>query len=54
MRPFARSLRRAVLATSALSMIAFAPPVFAQEEGATTDAGDNEIIVIYRPFISAW
>ncbi len=48
MRPFARSLRRAVLATSALSMIAFAPPVFAQEEGAGTDGSDNEIIVTAR------
>ena len=48
MRPFARSLRRAVLATSALSMIAFAPPVFAQEEGASTDGSDNEIIVTAR------
>ncbi|NJB89216.1 iron complex outermembrane receptor protein [Sphingopyxis italica] len=47
MRPFARPLRRAILATSALSMIAFAPPAFAQEAGAT-DAGDNEIIVTAR------
>ncbi|OHD07382.1 MAG: TonB-dependent receptor [Sphingopyxis sp. RIFCSPHIGHO2_12_FULL_65_19] len=47
MRPFARSLRRAVLATSALSMLAVAPPIFAQEAGAT-DAGDDEIIVTAR------
>ena len=47
MRPFACPLRRAILATSALSMIAFAPPAFAQEEGVT-DAGDNEIIVTAR------
>ena len=47
MRPFARPLRRAILATSALSMIAFAPPALAQEEGVT-DAGDNEIIVTAR------
>ena len=47
MRPFARSLRRAVLATSALSMVGVAPPIFAQEAGAT-DAGDDEIIVTAR------
>jgi len=47
MRPFALRLRRAVLATSALSMIAFAPAAFAQEEGVS-DAGDNEIIVTAR------
>src|SRR3546814_17947936 len=47
MRPFARPLRRAILATSALSMIAFAPTAFAQEAGAT-DADDNEIIVTAR------
>src|SRR3546814_20428046 len=44
MRPFARPLRRAIFATSALSMIAFAPPAFAQEAGPT-DANANEIIV---------
>ena len=47
MRPFARSLRRGVVATSALSMIAFAPPVFAQDEGASADSSD-EIIVTAR------
>ena len=47
MRPFARPPRRAILATSALSMIAFAPTAFAQEAGAT-DADDNEIIVTAR------
>ncbi len=52
MRPFARTLRSAVLATSALSMLAFAPAAFAQsadaQEGATADSGDNEIIVTAR------
>lgn len=48
MRPFARPLRRAVLASSALSMLAFAPAAFAQEEGATADSGDDEIIVTAR------
>lgn len=48
MRPFARQLRRAVLASSALSMLAFAPTAFAQEEGARSDSGDNEIIVTAR------
>ncbi|MBJ7437911.1 MAG: TonB-dependent receptor [Sphingopyxis sp.] len=48
MRPFARPLRRAVLASSALSMLAFAPAVFAQEEGASADSGDDEIIVTAR------
>ena len=48
MRPFARSLRRAVLATSALSMIAFAPTAVAQEAGATTDSNDDDIIVTAR------
>ena len=47
MRPFAPRLRRAVLATSALSMIAFTPAAFAQDAGAT-DAGDEEIIVTAR------
>ena len=48
MRPFARPLRRAILASSALSMLAFAPAAFAQEEGATADAGNDEIIVTAR------
>ena len=49
MRPFARQLRRAVLATSALSMLAFAPTAaFAQDEGASADAGDGDIIVTAR------
>src|SRR3546814_11975201 len=47
MRPFARPLRRAILATSALSLIAFVPTAFAQEPGAT-DADANEIIVTAR------
>jgi len=48
MRPFARPLRRAVLASSALSMLAFVPAAFAQEEGASADSGDDEIIVTAR------
>jgi len=48
MRSFAPRLRRAILVTSALSMIAFAPTAFAQEAGATADSGDNEIIVTAR------
>ncbi len=48
MRPFARTLRRAVLTTSAMSMLAFAPTAFAQEEGVSADSGDNEIIVTAR------
>ncbi|MGL3820451.1 TonB-dependent receptor [Sphingopyxis sp. R3-92] len=49
MRPFARQLRRAVLATSALSLLAFAPTTaFAQDEGASTDASDGDIIVTAR------
>ncbi len=49
MRPFARNLRCAVLATSALSILAFAPAAaFAQDEGASADAGDEDIIVTAR------
>ena len=53
MRPFARPLRRAILASSALSMLAFAPAAFAQDaaapvDEASTDAGDDEIIVTAR------
>ena len=48
MRPFARSLRRAVLASSALSMLAFAPAAFAQDEGANANTSDDEIIVTAR------
>ena len=48
MRPFARSLRRAIYATSALSILAFTPAAFAQDEGASADAGDEEIIVTAR------
>ena len=48
MRPFARGIRRTILATSALSLLGFASPSFAQEEGASADAGDNEIIVTAR------
>ena len=48
MRPFAPRLRRTVLATSALSMVVFAPPAFAQDAGASADSGDAEIIVTAR------
>ena len=48
MRPFARQLRRAIYATSALSILAFTPAAFAQDEGASADAGDEEIIVTAR------
>jgi iron complex outermembrane receptor protein len=47
MRPFARPLHHVLFATSALAMIAFAPPALAQEEGAS-DAGDGEIVVTAR------
>jgi iron complex outermembrane receptor protein len=53
MRPFARTLRRAILATSTLSVLAFAPAAIAQDAaaeavGVTDDSGDNEIIVTAR------
>ena len=53
MRPFARPLRRAVLASSALSMLAFTPAVSAQDaaapaDEASSDVGDDEIIVTAR------
>ena len=53
MRPFARTLRRAILATSTLSALAFAPSAIAQDAaaeavGVTDDSGDNEIIVTAR------
>jgi iron complex outermembrane receptor protein len=53
MRPFARPLRRAILASSALSLLAFTPAAFAQDvaapaDGASTAAGDDEIIVTAR------
>ena len=51
MRPFARTLRRAILATSTLSVLAFAPAAIAQDAepvGVTEDSGDNEIIVTAR------
>ena len=49
MRPFVRQLRRAVHATSALSMIAFVPAAaHAQEAGASADVGNDEIIVTAR------
>ena len=48
MRPFARRFRRAVCATSALGLLAFAPTAFAQEEGASADDGGDEIVVTAR------
>ncbi len=50
MRPFARPLRRAILASSALSMLAFAPAAFAQNADApeATATSDDEIIVTAR------
>jgi iron complex outermembrane recepter protein len=50
MRPFARPLRRAILASSALSMLAFAPAAFAQDADApeATATTDDEIIVTAR------
>lgn len=48
MRPFAHQLRHAILATSALSMLGFAPTAFAQDEGANALAGDDEIVVTAR------
>lgn len=50
MRPFARPLRRAILASSALSMLAFAPAAFAQDANApeATATSDDEIIVTAR------
>ena len=47
MRHTARALRAACLATSALSLLAFTPAAFAQEDGASTDDGD-EIVVTAR------
>ena len=48
MRSFARPLRRAVLASTALSMIAFTPAAFAQDEGASSADDSAEIIVTAR------
>jgi iron complex outermembrane receptor protein len=48
MRSSARSLRRAVLATSALSMLGFAPAAFAQDEGASAASDDDAIVVTAR------
>lgn len=52
MRPFARGLRSAVLASTTLSMLAFAPAAFAQDSAAADESasagGDNEIIVTAR------
>ncbi len=50
MRPFARRLRRAVCATTTLSLLAFAPSAFAQDSdpAASADEGSEEIIVTAR------
>ncbi|WOF45703.1 TonB-dependent receptor (plasmid) [Sphingopyxis indica] len=49
MRPFARRFRTIVCASSALSLLAFAPAALAQEEtGASAEDGDNAIIVTAR------
>ena len=48
MRPFARHVRRAGLATSAIATLAFAPAAFAQDSGASSDDGDDAIIVTAR------
>ncbi|KAB2851846.1 MAG: TonB-dependent receptor, partial [Sphingopyxis terrae] len=48
MRSFARPLRRAVLASTALSMIAFTPAAFAQDAGANSADDSAEIIVTAR------
>ena len=52
MRHTARALRAACLATSALalpaSLLAFTPAASAQEEGASSDTGDGDIIVTAR------
>lgn len=50
MRSFARPLRRAVLASTALSMIAFTPAAFAQDEGASSadDSASEQIVVTAR------
>src|SRR3546814_14375654 len=48
-RPFARRFRTIVCASSALSLLAFAPAALAQEEsGASAEDGDNAIIVTAR------
>ena len=48
MRSFARPLRRAIYATTALSMLAFAPVAVAQDDGAKTADSDGDIIVTAR------
>ena len=51
MRPFARSLRCAIYATSALPMLAFTPAAFAQDAAApdsASAAADEDIIVTAR------
>ncbi len=48
MRPFACQVRRAILATSAISTLAFTPPVFAVQAGASTDKDEDAIIVTAR------
>ena len=51
MRPFARGLRSAVLASTTLSMLALAPAAFAQDaadDSAAADVGGEEIVVTAR------
>jgi len=49
MRPFARRLRTTICATSALSLLAFAPTAFAQEDaGMASDDGDAIIVTARR------
>jgi iron complex outermembrane receptor protein len=48
MRPFARRLRTAVCATSALSLLAFTPAAFAQQDEGASNDDSAEIIVTAR------
>src|SRR5690606_31882119 len=48
MRPFARQMRRAILATTTISMLTFAPAAFAQEEPGAISEDAGEIIVTAR------
>lgn len=48
MRPFARQMRRAILATTTMSMLAFAPAAFAQEDPGAISDDAGEIIVTAR------
>ena len=50
MRPFARRMRHAVCATTALSFTVFTPSAFAQDSdpAASADYGSDEIVVTAR------